>query len=689
MSRTWHALQHWFHAASSRHAARCCLFLAVASVLACVSAPSWASQAEDSVAPNPNLHVEGIPAIPKSLAERVSNYTDFRGHSFVAWHPSKPEMLVVHRAAGASTTQLFWLRSPMGELVPLTRHPDPVGSATVDPLQAKFVVFSSSRAGSEAFQLFRVPVEGGEAIQLTDEGFRHTRGPWRQVNGRYTGEFLLTSVPLDRRLRPEERDRIGTTLRLMNPERPREARVIAELPGVGWVGGTFDPSGETLLLTRWVSANESEIWRIEVASARRERILPKPGEGPGTYMAGPFTRDGRGFFFLSDRDGEFRELMHYRFGDGRIVSLSKHLPHDVEGVSDEEDHAGSDLRRLYSRVNVRGRSEIRAFDPVSFNEVTIEQRPQAAVLGIAPRRGASEVALTVAGATTPSEIWVLDERTGKLTRWTKAASPIDTSAFPEQEIVTWTSFDGREISGLLSRPPARFTGRRPVIINIHGGPEAQATIGFRGRWNYFVNELGIAVIEPNVRGSSGFGKTFLALDNGVKREDAVRDIGALLDWIGTRGDLDPSRVLVTGGSYGGYMSLATAVHYSDRIAGAVSVVGISHFVTFLESTESYRRDLRRAEYGDERDPKMREFLHSISPLTHAHRIRVPLLVAHGRNDPRVAYTEAEQIVAKVRANGVPVWYLRAENEGHGFARRENADFYFFAFVRFVQETLKP
>ena len=195
------------------------------------------------------------------------------------------------------------------------------------------------------------------------------------------------------------------------------------------------------------------------------------------------------------------------------------------------------------------------------------------------------------------------------------------------------------------------------------------------------------MIRPNVRGSSGFGKTFLSLDDGIKREDSVKDIGALLDWIALQPGLDPSRVMVSGGSYGGYMSLAVATHYADRIAGAIDVVGISSFVSFLQNTESYRRDLRRVEYGDERDPAMRDFLLRISPLTNAARITKPLFVVQGRNDPRVPYTEAEQIVAKVRANGTRVWYLRAENEGHGFARKDNADFQFYATVMFLRETL--
>ena len=260
---------------------------------------------------------------------------------------------------------------------------------------------------------------------------------------------------------------------------------------------------------------------------------------------------------------------------------------------------------------------------------------------------------------------MIDPANGAVQRWTTPFAPpgVQLASFAEQKIVRWPSFDGREISGLLALPPARFTGKRPVLVDIHGGPEGQATVGFLGRYNYFVEELGVAVIRPNVRGSSGFGKTFLALDNGMKREDSVKDIGALLDWIARQPNLDASRVMVSGGSYGGYMSLAVATNYADRIAGAIDVVGISNFVTFLQNTESYRRDLRRVEYGDERDPAMREFMLRISPLNNAARITKPLFVVQGKNDPRVPYTESEQMVAKARASGSRVWYLRGRERG--------------------------
>jgi dipeptidyl aminopeptidase/acylaminoacyl peptidase len=357
-------------------------------------------------------------------------------------------------------------------------------------------------------------------------------------------------------------------------------------------------------------------------------------------------------------------------------------------VDSVEPSADGSLLAL--RLNVDGRDELRLVDAASLAERPLPAGLPAGSVGslhFHPQR--HELAFTVNNAQGPSQVWTLDLASGRSEAWTtpRLHPDLQPGRFTEQQVVRWTSFDGRRVSGLLSRPPARFSGRRPVLINIHGGPEAQAKVGFLGRSNHLLHELGIAIIQPNVRGSAGYGKTFLALDNGRLREDSVKDIGALLDWIATQPDLDPTRVAVTGGSYGGYMSLAVATTYADRIASAVDVVGISHFVTFLQTTETYRRDLRRVEYGDERDPAMREFLHRISPLTNAQKITKPLFVVQGRNDPRVPYTEAEQIVAQVRANGTPVWYLRAENEGHGFARKENADYQFYATLLFLQQTL--
>jgi dipeptidyl aminopeptidase/acylaminoacyl peptidase len=292
-------------------------------------------------------------------------------------------------------------------------------------------------------------------------------------------------------------------------------------------------------------------------------------------------------------------------------------------------------------------------------------------------------------AKSPADAYSLDTKTGKLERWTESETGgLDPTDFVEPELVRIRSFDGLEISGFLYRPdPGKFPGPRPVLVQIHGGPESQSRPGFQARNNYYVNELGVAVFLPNVRGSSGFGKTFLTLDNGFKREDTVRDIGAFLDWIQRDTRLDKSRIAVIGGSYGGYMVLASMVHYSDRLCCGVDIVGISNFLTFLKNTQDYRRDLRRAEYGDERDAAMAEFLGKISPANQANKIRKPLFVVQGLNDPRVPASESEQMVKAIRASGGNVWYLLAKDEGHGFQKKKNSDFMFLSTVMFLQEHL--
>ena len=299
-----------------------------------------------------------------------------------------------------------------------------------------------------------------------------------------------------------------------------------------------------------------------------------------------------------------------------------------------------------------------------------------------------ELGFVVTSARSPADVYSLDTASGKVDRWTTSETGgLNPTTFIEPKLVTWKSFDGREISGFLYNPPAKFQGKRPVIVNIHGGPEGQSRPLFLGRNNYFINELGIALLLPNIRGSSGYGKSFLKLDNGFLREDTYKDIGALFDWIKTRDDLDSDRIMVTGGSYGGHMTLAIATRYNDRIRCSLDVVGISNLVTFLERTEGYRRDLRRVEYGDERDPKMRAFLEKIAPLNHAADIKKPLFVVQGKNDPRVPLSESEQMIETVRRNNTPVWYLMAADEGHGFAKKKNADFQFYATIQFVQNYL--
>ncbi|HXF47348.1 MAG TPA: prolyl oligopeptidase family serine peptidase, partial [Burkholderiaceae bacterium] len=539
------------------------------------------------------------------------------------------------------------------------------------------LVFERDSGGSEATQIFRLDVARGAETQLTAAGFRHQLGPIARAGD----AVAITSVPLDRTAAGGARGEIATELALLDPRRGTR-RLIATLPGTGWFPTDFGPGDRTLLAVRFRTWTDAEIWSIDVASGARTRLLPRAGAPAAGYTDARFAADGR-LFIVSDHAGEFRALYRYDAATGRFDAVTNEVPWDVElGVSFARDRS-----RLALVTNEAGRGVLRVYDAATLAPLALPPIPGSVrAARISP--DGSRVAVTVVSPASPGAVAVIDLATRRLTWWAQAdTAGLDAARFAPAEVIEWPSFDGRAISGLITRPPARFTGRRPVLIDIHGGPEAQARIGFAGRDNYLVNELGIAIIEPNVRGSTGFGKSFMKLDDGRRREDAVRDIGALLDWIGRQPDLDATRVAVAGGSYGGYMAYAAAVHYSDRIRAAISAVGISHFVTFLERTESYRRDLRRVEYGDERDPAMREFLHRISPLTNADKIKVPLFVLHGRNDPRVPVTEAEQIARTVAASGVPVWSLVADNEGHGFAKKENADYAFYARVLFLRRYL--
>ncbi|MDP1901704.1 MAG: prolyl oligopeptidase family serine peptidase [Rubrivivax sp.] len=661
-----------------------CLLQAIATAVAIAALAGCATV--PTLTPPPALRLEGVPPIPVALLESAQRYNRVAGHAFVDWHPTRREMLVAHRAPDASTTQLFRLRSPLAAPEPLTDGRDPVTSAQWEPRQGRYIVFARGSGGDEAYQLFRLDPETRSTMQITPDGQRHAWVDW--VRSRSLA--LVASVPLDRTAAAGRRGDVATTLSLfdpLDPLNPATRRVVAELPGGGWFGGEVSPDESQLALTRYVSATESEVWLVDLASGQRRRVLPAPTEAlRASHFAHAWSRDGRQLFFTSDRAGEFRELMRLDLASGALQRLTADTPWDVHGA--EPSHDG---RRMAVIVNADGRDEVRLLDPASGAAWPLPALPGGSITRGAFHPAADELALVVNSAQGPSQIHTLDLARGTVTAWTHPVGTegLDLASLPEPGIVRWKSFDGRTISGVLNLPPARFTGRRPVVMVMHGGPESQAKQGWIGRLNYLTQELGVAVLQPNVRGSSGYGKTFLDLDNGGLREDSVKDMGSAIDWVATQPRLDAARVLVMGGSYGGYMALAASTRLAGRIAGASSTVGISNFVSFLENTESYRRDLRRVEYGDERDATMRAFLQGISPLTHADKITRPLMVVQGRNDPRVPWTESEQIVRRLQARGTPVWYLLADNEGHGFARRENADFYFAAQLLFIARTLAP
>lgn len=620
-----------------------------------------------NVSPGENLVVEGIPPIPQALVETINRYTEFRGASLASWHPTRREILISTRFC--NTSQVHQVKFPLGARKQLTFFPDAPGGATYQPVTGDYFVFSKDIGGNEFDQNYRYDLATGEVTLLTDGKSKNSRGIWSTAGDR----MIYTST---------RRTGKDNDFYIIDPQNPSSNRLLAELEGGGWYPLDWAPDDRQVVALQYISANESYLWVFNTATGERTQLTPK-GKEPVSYQGAVYSEDGKGLYIVSDRESEFQRLAYYDLARQRYTYLTSQIKWDVEDVD-----LSRDGKLLAFVTNEDGASVLHILNTQTQKEISLPKLPVGQIYGINWHPNSQELGFTLISARSTANIYSLNSTTNQVDQWTDSETGgLNTASFSEAELVRWQSFDGKTISGFLVRPPARFTGKRPVMIDIHGGPESQYRPGFLGRYNYYLNELGVALLFPNVRGSSGYGKTFLKLDNGYLREDSVKDIGALLDWIGTRPELDSERILVTGGSYGGYMSLAVATKYSDRIRAAIDIVGISNFVTFLERTEGYRRDLRRVEYGDERDPQMREFLLNISPVNNATQIKVPLFVIHGKNDPRVPLNEAEQIVATVRKNNVPVWYLMAKDEGHGFAKKSNIDFQFYATVMFIKEFL--
>jgi dipeptidyl aminopeptidase/acylaminoacyl peptidase len=471
-------------------------------------------------------------------------------------------------------------------------------------------------------------------------------------------------------------------LYVMDPREPRTDKLALQLDGGGWDVTDWSRDGSKLALIEFISVNESYIWIADLKTGTRTLITPKGGARVA-YGGAKFTADERGLWVTTDREFGFQRLARLDLATGRHDYLTTRIPWDVSDFD-----LSPDRRTLAYTTNEGGDFVLRVRDAASGRERRVTGLPTGVLDNPKFHRDGRELAVQSFNPRTPGDAWSIDLATGRARAWTASElGGLNPEAIQLPRRVKWKSFDGLEISGWLTQPPARFTGKRPVIIDIHGGPEGQALPMYKGRRNFFLNELGVAVIDPNVRGSGGFGKDFIALDNGFLRENSYKDIGALLDWIAQQPDLDASRVMVTGGSYGGHMTWAISYLYSERLRSALPVVGMSNLVSFLQNTEAYRRDLRRAEYGDERDPTMRDFLERIAPMNHAAQIRHPVFVVQGRNDPRVPWSESDQMVRTIRSNGTPVWFLTANNEGHGFGKKPNQDFEFYATVMFIRETL--
>ncbi len=615
-----------------------------------------------------NLVLDNIPEVDTPLTARLDDYMNSRGASFVDWLPDGGVLIATRFG---DVEQLHRVAAPLGAREQLTFYREPVTVArSPQSAVASGFVFLKDVGGNENSQLYWYDTATRAVRLLTDGKGLHGGVVWSHDGRRVA--FHGTG-----------RDGVSYDLFIAEPANNVPPRLIYNGFQKNWSVLDWSPDDTKLLIRNFVSANESHLFLLDIASAALTPV--SEGTTPASVGQAQFTAEGRGVYLITNRDSEFEQLRRVDLATGAVETLTAHIPWDIEGLARSDDG-----RYLAWVANVDGLSRLTVVNLATRSEI-LPPLPDGQIGRIAFDRTGKKLALSIESPQSPRDVFVVELEHNALVRYTKSeAGPLDPLQYVPAELVRYPTFDRqngkyRQIPAFVFRP--RTAGPHPVFIDIHGGPEGQYTPGFSAFTQFLVRELGFTVIAPNVRGSSGYGKTFLNLDNGEDREDAVRDIGALLVWIGLQKDLDAKKVFVAGGSYGGYMSLASMVHFSDRLRGGIDVVGISSFVTFLESTSAYRRDLRRAEYGDERLPRMRAYLQRISPLTNAQRIGKPLLVVQGLNDPRVPASESQQLVAKIRARGGEVWYLAAKDEGHGFRKKSNRDFYQRTMVTFLEKQL--
>jgi dipeptidyl aminopeptidase/acylaminoacyl peptidase len=641
-------------------------FLGGAALWFCV--PLKAQQSDSIIAPGENFIALSIPPVTTELAHRVRRYTEFRSATFVDWHPTRREILISTRFG--NTPQIHVVRAPGGARSQLTFYDEPVNGAVYEPTEGRYFIFPRDVGGNEFTQFYRYDMRSGDVTLLTD-GRSQNRG----IRWSKSGDRIAYSST---RRNGSDRD-----LYVMDPLRPPSDRLLLQVEGGGWQVEDWSPDGRRVAVTEYISINRTRLWLVDVGSGKKSLLTPEESGDTVAWFNPRFSSDGRAMYLTTDRGSEFSRLSVMDLASRKLTPLTAGINWDV--VEFEPSQDGNTIAFI---VNEGGVSKLYLLNTRGRSIRPVPSIPLGLIGGLTWHRRTRELGFTLSSARAAGDAYSLDRATGALTRWTESETGgLDLAELPEPRRVEWTSFDNRRIDGFYYRPPKRFTGKRPVIVDIHGGPEYQAFPDFLGRDNYFLLELGTAIIFPNVRGSTGYGKTFSKLDNGLKREDAVKDIGALLDWIARQPELDSERVMITGGSYGGYMTLASATMYDRRICCSLAVVGISNFITFLTNTQSYRRDLRRVEYGDERDATMRAFMERISPINNARKITKPLFVVQGANDPRVPQTESDQIVSTVKKNGGDVWYLLARDEGHGFRKKQNQDLQFYATVLFLQKYL--
>ncbi len=615
------------------------------------------------IAPSKNIDASGVPPIPASLAGEVQPYMSAYGLPLAGWSPTGREIWL---KGVSSATWISTVKSPgaAAGISPIYIQSNGIYDIYFHP-QTKYLAYTRDANGDESFQLNLYEIATGKTTLLSDGKSRNTEPVWSNAGDK----IVYSSTPTGSS---------GVNLRLINPFDPKTDHLLAQSSGTYFKAYDWSPDDKQIVYCDFSSNTASTLWLIDASTGSKALLSPKSSQ-PEFYDFPQFAKDGKGVYVVTDHESDFRRLAYIDLTSHKIRYVPSGEKWDVE-----EFQVARNGKRIAFITNEDAVSRFHLFEITSGKELASPQLPLGVMSDLKWRNDSTEVAFNFKSPRTPNDVYSVNAENGKADLW--VTNGVDASKFSQPELIHWPTFDKRILSGFLFRPPPKFTGKRPVIIDIHGGPEDQYRPVFGYEGNYFLNELGVAKIYPNVRGSSGFGKAFLHLDDGIRREDSVKDLGALLDWIRSQPNLDSERVLVEGASYGGYLALSAAFMYSDRIRGVISDYGISDLANFVEHTEGWRRELQRAEFGDERDPKTKEFMERTAPINNVSKMKKPMLITQGQNDPRVPVSEASRLVAATKDH-IPVWYIVAKDEGHGFLQPDNRNYRLYATILFVKEFL--
>jgi dipeptidyl aminopeptidase/acylaminoacyl peptidase len=613
-----------------------------------------------------NLIFDNIPDAPAELMDSVDGYLSARQATPLGWSP-RGQLLISTRFGDVE--QLHLVEQAAGERRQLTFLHEPITEAdfSPDPTRIGFF-FLKDVGGNENAQIYYQRLGEPRPKLLTDGKSLNGAALWSS-SGREIAFFSTA------------RDGVNHDIYIVEPSAGTLPHLAVTGDDAAWYPLDWSPDDRKLLVLKYVSIGEGYLYVVDLASGQKREVDPAPGK---VGIAGAkFSRDGQGVYLISDRDSEFKKVRYVNLFTAEKTILSDHIPWDIEELAISRD--GHYLAYV---SNEAGASRLNMVDLRAHQDLAPPRLPAPGIIDhVKFDAEGKRLVFGFASAASPRDAYVLDLATNRLDAWTHSeAGPVDTTKFVTPRLTQFPTFD-RKDGGLRQEPVYVYEpatpGLHPVLLVLHGGPESQFRPGFDPWLQYVVNELGFAVVAPNLRGSSGYGKAYLALDNGMQRDDVVKDLGAIIVWVSSQSMFDRKRVAVAGGSYGGFLALSALANYGDRLIGGVDLAGIGDFISFLTNTAPYRQSQQRAEYGDERDPEMRAYLRRISPLTNADRISKPLLVVHGKNDPRVPLSEAEQIVARLRSRGGEVWYLQAKDEGHGFRKKQNRDAYYRTFAQFI------